>query len=268
MPLINVNSSYFNHPKTRRLKVYLSQEADVFPIRLWAFAAEYFPKDGVLRGYSGLEIEGVLGFNGISGNLIKALETVGFVERVENDFVIHDWQEHAGFVWNYKLSGQKGGKRSGISRRKNQSNPPFKQNDKSLQAKSQNASTMEWNGIELNKDLKTTDSALAETEPANAPPPLPASPPRPDPKPLVVLWNEIIHANIPRVRLLPERRKRSIWSRLADYPDLEFWNKIFRRVNASPLLTGQNQRGWRCNLDWVLNESNLTKIMEGNYDPR
>lgn len=152
MPLINVNSSYFNHPKTRRLKVYLSLESDVFPIRLWAFAAEYFPKDGILKGYSGLEIEGILGFNGNSGNLIRALQTVGFVEKVENDFAIHDWQEHAGFVWNYKLSGQKGGRRSGISRRKNQSNPPFKRNGKSLQAKRQNASTMEWNGMELNKD--------------------------------------------------------------------------------------------------------------------
>lgn len=172
MPRINVDSSYFNHPKTRRLKVYIDCHAEIYPIKLWAFCAEYFPKDGCLHGYSGNEIEGILDYIGPSGNLIRALETVGFIEKIENDYVVHDWKEHAGFVWNYMQAGRKGGKKSGLSRRKNKSKQPLKRNAKSLEAKCQIASTMEWNGMEWNKDSIEAPKNGASNPPSSEPKPL------------------------------------------------------------------------------------------------
>lgn len=46
------------------------------------------------------------------------------------------------------------------------------------------------------------------------------------------------------------------------------WRAYCRRIAASAFLRGEGTRGWRCNLDWVLKQANLTHIMEGNYDDR
>lgn len=144
MPKINVNSSYFNHPKVRRLKVWCGLEADIFPIRLWSFCSEYFPKDGVFKGYLGSEIERIAGWNGVTGNLIHYLEEYGFLDKNGEEYRIHDWQEHAGFIWNYSQAGRKAGKKSGESRRYKRQTVERIVNDRS---------TIELNGIELNKDL-------------------------------------------------------------------------------------------------------------------
>lgn len=154
MPKINVDSDYFDHPKTHRLRVYCGPEADIYPIRLWSFCAKYFPKDGVLRGYSASEIEGVMGWKGATGNLINALERVGFVEKENSDFSVKDWQEHAGFIWKYKRAGRMAGKKSGASRAlKRKTNERIANGlGKSVQRIGNDPRTIELNGIELNKD--------------------------------------------------------------------------------------------------------------------
>lgn len=92
-------------------------------------------------------------------------------------------------------------------------------------------------------------------------------PDQPDPTDLAGLWNELAHPNLPRVRILPDKRKNHVRARMKEYPHEEFWRGLFARINRSPLLTGQ--RGdWKCDFDWVMNPNNLTKIIEGNYDKR
>lgn len=145
MPKINVESSYLNHPKTRRLKIYCGQEADIFPIRLWLLCAEYFPKEGVLIGYEASEIESVVGWNGPSGNLTRALEQVGFIEKTDKGYRIHDWRQHAGFIWNYKLAGSIAGKKSAVSRALRSTNRQRTVNETSTKPE-------QLNRIELNKD--------------------------------------------------------------------------------------------------------------------
>lgn len=41
---------------------------------------------------------------------------------------------------------------------------------------------------------------------------------------------------------------------------------VFVRVENSSFLCGQNEREWKASFDWVMRESNLIKIVEGNYD--
>ena len=47
--------------------------------------------------------------------------------------------------------------------------------------------------------------------------------------------------------------------------DAVAWRDYCRRVAAAPLLRGENERGWHADLDWVLQASHLTHIMEGRY---
>ena len=57
---------------------------------------------------------------------------------------------------------------------------------------------------------------------------------------------------------------------VADFPDLAAGlNALAARIRGSPLLRGEiGNRQWRATFDWVLNASNFTKIMEGNYEVR
>lgn len=57
-------------------------------------------------------------------------------------------------------------------------------------------------------------------------------------------------------------------ARWEESPDIEVFKEIFRRVEASPFLKGENDRGWKANFDWVLLPSKWQGIMEGNYDQR
>lgn len=95
---------------------------------------------------------------------------------------------------------------------------------------------------------------------------LPAKPDRPTAEDLVKLWNKEAHPNLPRVKFLTEVRKRHANARLQANPEQTFWNDLIIKVNLSPLLRGEAGT-WKATFDWVLNPSNLAKILEGNYDP-
>ncbi|HCC24862.1 MAG TPA: hypothetical protein DEP85_05070 [Holosporales bacterium] len=50
--------------------------------------------------------------------------------------------------------------------------------------------------------------------------------------------------------------------------DLTQWKQFCERIKASPFLMGEGLRRWRVSLDWILNEANLLKVLEGNFDTR
>lgn len=48
--------------------------------------------------------------------------------------------------------------------------------------------------------------------------------------------------------------------------DMRLWEQFCMRVKSAPFLMGEGPNGWHATLDWILRESNLLKILEGNYD--
>lgn len=105
------------------------------------------------------------------------------------------------------------------------------------------------------------------TEPKNGVVSPPAVPDGPTPEDLVLLWNKTAHGNLPRVKFLTEPRKRQANCRLKENPGQAFWEGVMAKVNRSPLLRGESG-SWKANFDWILNPTNLTKVVEGNYDER
>ena len=67
-----------------------------------------------------------------------------------------------------------------------------------------------------------------------------------------------------KVTLLTEERKQAVKSAEKLLGAVSF-EEFFRKIEASDFLTGRSSE-WRCGFDWVLKPSNLTKILEGNYD--
>ena len=79
-------------------------------------------------------------------------------------------------------------------------------------------------------------------------------------------WNELANAHgLSPIRKLTEQRRRKVLAQAKRFsvPD---WQAVFARISQSPFLKGENNRGWRCDFDFILSESNFVKILEGKYD--
>jgi uncharacterized protein YdaU (DUF1376 family) len=72
----------------------------------------------------------------------------------------------------------------------------------------------------------------------------------------------------PEVQKFTPPRRAALSQRIADVGGVDAWMDAITRASSSPLLTGQNNRAWRADFDWLLKAANFTKLMEGNYDPR
>lgn len=124
---IPVDVDYFAHPKTLDLIAILDRhEADVYPLRLWRWAASY-AKDGLLPPNPGPLVERAIGWRGRPGRLFSALVRAGFIDeydlrtgavdptdgtstpparapappteaelRPNHGFKLHDWGRHIG----------------------------------------------------------------------------------------------------------------------------------------------------------------------------
>lgn len=82
---------------------------------------------------------------------------------------------------------------------------------------------------------------------------------------MVDVWRRLIN---PEGITLTDARKRRLESHLETYfhNNLAQWEQFCRRIQASPFLRGEGPRGWRINLDWILIQENLLKVLEGNFD--
>jgi hypothetical protein len=74
--------------------------------------------------------------------------------------------------------------------------------------------------------------------------------------------------SLPRIRVLTDKRKQQIRARWKKYRDLEIFKELFRRAEESDFLSGRNGKWTSCNFDWLMNENNMVKVLEGNYSNR
>lgn len=71
--------------------------------------------------------------------------------------------------------------------------------------------------------------------------------------------------DLPSVRSLTDKRKRAIRARLKDY-SIDDFTTAFKKAQQSDFLSGRNGKWNGANFDWLLNENNIVKVLEGNYD--
>ena len=70
--------------------------------------------------------------------------------------------------------------------------------------------------------------------------------------------------SLPSVKSLSDKRKKAIKARLNTYTIDDFKN-VFEKTERSDFLTGRTGQ-WSATFDWLLNENNMIKVLEGNYD--
>lgn len=84
------------------------------------------------------------------------------------------------------------------------------------------------------------------------------------PQELVDLFNSTC-VSLPKVTVLSTRRERTINAMLKEFT-VEQFTSVFKKAEASKFLTGKNKNNWRANFDWLMNATNLAKVLDGNYD--
>ena len=80
------------------------------------------------------------------------------------------------------------------------------------------------------------------------------------------LYNNICKS-LPSARKLSDSRRKHIKARWNEEQDISIFEEVFKKAESSSFLTGNNDRGWQANLDWIIsNNTNFNKILEGKYD--
>ena len=77
------------------------------------------------------------------------------------------------------------------------------------------------------------------------------------------MYNEIC-ISFPRLTKLSDSRKKAIRARLNQYT-IEDFKRLFTMAEESSFLKGQNNRNWSANFDWLIKDSNMAKVLDGNY---
>ena len=71
--------------------------------------------------------------------------------------------------------------------------------------------------------------------------------------------------SFPRLTTLSDARKKAIKARLNKY-SLEDLQRLFTLAESSDFLKGDNKRNWSANFDWLIKDSNIAKVLDGNYN--
>lgn len=77
------------------------------------------------------------------------------------------------------------------------------------------------------------------------------------------MYNSIC-ISFPKLRSLSDARRKAIKARLNTYTEDDF-RTVFENAEASSFLKGSNDRNWTATFDWMIKDTNMVKILEGNY---
>lgn len=80
---------------------------------------------------------------------------------------------------------------------------------------------------------------------------------------IVEIYNAVC-LSYPKVTKLSDSRRRAINARLKKY-DLDDFKSMFGQAEKSEFLKGDNSKNWNATFDWMIKDSNMAKILDGNY---
>lgn len=80
-------------------------------------------------------------------------------------------------------------------------------------------------------------------------------------------WNELAtELGLAPVQRLTSTRRSALADRLAECGGLDGWRAALDNIRASPFLRGEGDSGWRITFDWLLEQTNFARTLEGAYE--
>lgn len=83
---------------------------------------------------------------------------------------------------------------------------------------------------------------------------------------IINMYNDTC-VSYPKVQALSEARKKAIKARLKQYTVDDF-KRLFELAESSDFLKGANNRNWSANFDWLIKDTNMAKVLDGNYNTK
>lgn len=81
------------------------------------------------------------------------------------------------------------------------------------------------------------------------------------------LYNNICGNELKSIRKMSNHRREHLRARWREEGSLEVFEELFNRTINSKFLTGNNDRNWKADFDWLIkNDTNFNKVLEDKYD--
>jgi hypothetical protein len=274
------------HPKFRRLAFVLQEpEPHCLGYLEMMWHVGYASGNPVLG--DAVDVELSAKYPGTKGKLAAALLECGFLDRLDGDrFAIHDLYDHAPEYVKNRAKKEEERRKEKVCKgcgnlfHSADVRATHCSDHCRVRAHRQGQQDTRRNGSQRIDPLPKRIVTDCYTTPSPSPSPSPieeASPngeesatpttgPSSVAQEFVDAWNA--HPCFPACRKLTEARKRHLRARLADSSWVSSWREALARAAASPFCRGENDRGWRADVDWFLKPDTVTKILEGKYDDR
>lgn len=263
-----------DHPKTldfaARLDISLPLAIGHLEL-LWAFVATKVPHGNVGKWPDGAIARGAQWY-GDPSEFVQALTGAGFLDQdPEYRLLVHDWAHHSPNWLKAKL------KRLG----ENFASPSDSEDDRECDRADDSAGvSADDRADSLRARHHATPRHATDTPPDGGESPASAAdnstatnandktPPCPAQE-IIDEYHKRL-PQLPRVGKLTRKRQswlQARWRENNKHQELEFWQRFFDYIrDECPFLLGDNQRGWTANMEWLINETNFYKTIEGNYD--
>jgi hypothetical protein len=90
--------------------------------------------------------------------------------------------------------------------------------------------------------------------------------PAAQPQDVIDAWNETAKKSGWCTAHVTKKRTLTINARLHDLAWYDIWRNALAKAAPVPGLRGDNDQGWKANIDWFLRTDTVTKLIEGVYD--
>lgn len=179
---------------------------------------------------------------------LKSLEMYGMIEIIDNVITIPNWSKHQNldqleerkeYMKEYMRKYR--GKQKDLIECKDNSKVYSKSNSKA------NVSALE--GEEEGEEEREVEGDKKESI---------------NYQQIADMYNDTC-ASFPRLTSISDSRKKAIRARLKTYSVGDF-STLFQKAEDSDFLKGKNNRDWSATFDWLIKDSNMAKVLDGNYD--
>ena len=177
---------------------------------------------------------------------LKAFEQFGMIEIVNNVITIPNWNKHQ-TLDSYEKKKERD-RLYQAERRAKQRALIEKSSDTSSDCKTIPSSDVAVSEEDIEEELEK------EKDKKNN---------RVDYQQIADMYNEIC-LSFPHLKSLSDSRKKAIKARLNTY-SVDDFKSLFEKAEASDFLKGKNDRNWSATFDWLIKDSNMAKVLEGQY---
>ena len=182
---------------------------------------------------------------------LKALEQLNMIVTNGSFFSIAGWEEYQNIEGMEKIREQNRLRKAKYDARQ-----------KALSASNVtgNVTVTQSNATDIDKeiDIEIEKDIDIEEDTEDKRPPVPY-------ETIKNIYNEIC-VSFPKCNTLSSNRKKSIKARFTSGYTVEDFKTLFTKAEASNFLKGKNNRNWSATFDWLIKDTNMAKVLDGNYD--